>query len=134
MGDLNAKVESDNINYYRVMEKEGCGSMNNNGERLFEFCTIYDLVIFLYQEIYKFIWCFFNERDKNQIDYLMINGILRGLLQDVRVRRGVDVGSDYFFVMLNLKLKLIRNGFGKVKQQFDVKKLNEFRVNSIFIF
>ena len=30
IGDLNAKVGSDNTNYERAMGKEGCGSMNNN--------------------------------------------------------------------------------------------------------
>ena len=33
MGDLNAKVGNDNRNYERVMGKEGCGTMNDNGER-----------------------------------------------------------------------------------------------------
>ena len=132
MGDLNAKAESDNTNHHRAMEKEGCGSMNNNGERPLEFCTIYDLVIFPHQEIHKLTWCSSNERDKNQIDHLMINGTLRGSLQDVRVRRGADVGSDHPLAMPNLKLKLTRNGPGKAKQQFDVKKLNEPRVNSTF--
>ena len=44
MGDLNAKVRSDNTNHDRAMGKEG-GSMNYNGERLLAFCTTYDLVI-----------------------------------------------------------------------------------------
>jgi len=37
MGNLNAKVGSDNTNHDRAMGKEGCGTMNNNGERLLEF-------------------------------------------------------------------------------------------------
>ena len=45
MGDLNAKAGSDNTNYERAMGKEGCGSMNNDGERLLECCGTYDLVI-----------------------------------------------------------------------------------------
>ena len=57
MGDLNAKVVSDNTNHDRSMGKEGCGSVNNNGERLLEFCTTYDLVIgetlFPHCEIHK---------------------------------------------------------------------------------
>ena len=45
MDDLNVKVGSDNTDHDRAMGKEGCGSMNNTGERLLEFCTTYDLVI-----------------------------------------------------------------------------------------
>jgi len=45
MGDLHAKVGSDNTNHDIAMGKEGCGSMNNNEERLLEFCTTYYLVI-----------------------------------------------------------------------------------------
>ena len=45
LGDLNSKVGNDNTNHDRAMGKEGCGSINNNVERLLEFCTTYDLVI-----------------------------------------------------------------------------------------
>jgi len=45
MGDLNAKVGDNNISYERTMGKEGCGDMNENGERLVDLCTTYDLVI-----------------------------------------------------------------------------------------
>ena len=34
MGDLNAKVGSDNLNFERVMGREGCGVQNDSGERL----------------------------------------------------------------------------------------------------
>ena len=56
----------------------------------------------------------------------MINGTWRRSLQDVRVRRGADVGSDHHLVMANLKLKLRRNGPDKARQQqFDVIKIKE---------
>ena len=44
MDDLSAKVGSDNTNHNRAMEKEGCGSMNNNGERNFGRHTIWSSV------------------------------------------------------------------------------------------
>jgi hypothetical protein len=39
MGDLNAKVgdHDDNIGRERVMSKHGCGTRNDNGERLVDF-------------------------------------------------------------------------------------------------
>ena len=39
MGDMNAKVGGDNTNYERTMGREGCGAINENGERLIELCT-----------------------------------------------------------------------------------------------
>ena len=92
MGDLNAKVGSYNKNYDRAMGREGCGIMNENGERLLELCTTYNLVIggslFPHTDIHKLTWCSPNGRDRNQIDHLMINSIWRRSLLDVRVRRG----------------------------------------------
>ena len=38
IGDMNAKVGNDNTSYERAMGKEGCGEMNENGERLVDFC------------------------------------------------------------------------------------------------
>ena len=57
MGDLNAKVENDNRNYERAMEREGCGSMNDNGKRLLDICTAYDFSLggplFLHRNVHK---------------------------------------------------------------------------------
>ena len=92
MGDLNAKVGNNNINMDRVMGKHGCGTMNDNGERLVELCSAYNLVIggtlFPHLDIHKLTWCSPNGRDQNQIDHLMINGTWRRSLQDVKVKRG----------------------------------------------
>ena len=111
--------------------------MNNNGERLLEFCMTYDLVVggtpFPHREIHKLTWCSPNGRDKNQINHLVINETWRRSLQDVRVRRGADVGSDHHLVTANLKLKQRKNGPDKTRrQQFDVIKLKEPRTRSTF--
>ena len=45
MGDLNAKVCSENENYERVMGKEGCKVQNDNGERLTEWCPFNNMII-----------------------------------------------------------------------------------------
>lgn len=66
-------------------------------------------IIFFYKEIYKVIWILLNGRIKNQIDYIMIVKEYRLLVMDIVVRRGVDVGSDYYLVEIRFKLKLKRN-------------------------
>ena len=79
MGDLNAKVGNDNRNYERAMGREGCRTMNDNGERLMDMCTTYDFVIgrmlIPHRDVHKLTWYSPNGRDKNQIDHLMINGM-----------------------------------------------------------
>ncbi|KAL9964097.1 hypothetical protein ACROYT_G027679 [Oculina patagonica] len=70
------------------MERHGCGTINENGERLVEFCTINDLVIggtlFPHREIHKTTWCSPNVRERNEIDHLLINGKRRRSLRDVK--------------------------------------------------
>lgn len=64
MGDINVKVGLDNSNCEVVMGKYGCGSIDDNGERLVEFCLnnncIIGGIIFFYKNIYKLIWKFFD--------------------------------------------------------------------------
>ena len=104
MGDLNAKVGSDN------MYCDRCGTRNENGERLIGFCNMNDFVIggtlFPHQDIHKLTWCSPNGRDKNQIDHLMTNDTWKRSLLDVRMKRGADVGSDCHLVTAFIKLKL----------------------------
>ena len=61
MGDVNANDGNENTSSKRGMGKEGCGSMNNDGERLLEFCKCYGLVIgrtlFTHQYFHKLTWC-----------------------------------------------------------------------------
>lgn len=42
---MNAKVRADNELYNRAMGEHSCGIMNENGERLVEFCTANNYVI-----------------------------------------------------------------------------------------
>ena len=79
IGDLNTKVGSDNVNFERVMGREGCGVQNDNGERLVEWCASYNMIIggtlFPYRNIHKLTCTSPNERDQNQRDHLMVNSI-----------------------------------------------------------
>ena len=45
MGDFNAKVGNTNEHFERTMGKEGLGEMNDNGNRLAEYCSENDLII-----------------------------------------------------------------------------------------
>ena len=128
MEDLSAMIGSDNTSNERVMGKHRYGRMNDNGERLVDFCGINNLAIggslFPHKDIHKITWISPNGRDRSQIDYLMINGKWKRSLQDVRVRRGADVGSDHHPVTAMVKLKLqCLCQTAKCQKRFDVAKL-----------
>ena len=121
IGDLNAKVGNDNTNYGRAMGKHGCGVMNNNGERLADFCLNNNLVIggtiFPHKNIHKLTWRSPDDRSVNQIDHIITNGKWRRSLTDVRAFRGADVFSDHHLITATVKLKL-----RKMKKQSEQRK------------
>ena len=45
IGDMNAKVGADNTLFWQSNGKHECGTMNENGENLADFCTTNDYVI-----------------------------------------------------------------------------------------
>ena len=60
MGDLNAKVGADNTECEKSMDKHGCGTRNDNGERLIDFCLNNNQVmggtLFPHKDIHKLTW------------------------------------------------------------------------------
>jgi len=112
VGDLNAKVGSDNTGREDHMRKHGSGDRNENGELFADLCGLNGLVIggtiFPHREIHKTTWMFPDKRIKNQIDHLAINSKWRTSLLDTRVFRGADIGSDHMLVVGRLHLKLRR--------------------------
>lgn len=110
MGDFNAMVGLNNTGYEQVMGIHGLGVMNDNGERFAERCAINNLVIrgsvFPHKRIHKSSWVSPDGVSENQIDHICISKKFRRSLQDVRVRRGADVGSDHHLVVASMQLKL----------------------------
>ncbi|XP_045514082.1 craniofacial development protein 2-like [Pieris brassicae] len=110
MGDLNAKVGSDNSNCERNMGKHGLGVRNENGERFIEFCQHHDLTIggtlFIHRDVHKYTWNSPDGSTKNQIDHLAISSKWRSSLLDVRNRRGADIDSDHHLVVAKMRLKI----------------------------
>ncbi|KAL9979771.1 hypothetical protein ACROYT_G017482 [Oculina patagonica] len=137
MGDLNAMVGTVNTGNERVMGGHGYGILNDNGARLVELCGMNNIVIggtlFPHKDIHKISWNSPNRRDKSQIDHLLINGKWRRSLQDVRVRRGADVGSDHHLVTAMVHLKLLRSRKTTCHQRrFDVSKLKNYDTRNQF--
>ena len=107
-GDMNAKVGNLVNGLERVMGQQGIGMVNDNGERLKEFCDFNEMVItgtiFLHKEIHKQTWVSPNGRTKNQIDHTLVNRKLRTSVIDTRVMRSADVARDHYLVPSTIRL------------------------------
>ena len=137
LGDLNAKVGSDNTGREHVMGKHGIGTINDNGERLADFCEENNLLIggtlFQHKHIHKTTWTSPDGTTKNQIDHVIINRRWRSSLQDVRAYRGADVASDHTLVLAVVSLKLRRSKGRQARQQrLDSGRLNESLTKQAF--
>ena len=130
LGDLNAKVGKDNQNQGNVMGPHGMGDRNENGTRLIELCEEHNMVIggtlFQHKEIHKYTWTSPDGRTRNQIDHILINKKWKSSLQNVRTKRGADIGSDHNLVVANVKLKLRKTKKGAIrKPKFDLERLRK---------
>ncbi|MBN3277657.1 CC171 protein, partial [Polyodon spathula] len=119
MGDLNAKVGSDNTGRERIMSfalphmgTQVCGTMNENGEKLCYFCGMNRMVIggtiFEHKNIHNLTWISPN---------IMINSKWRRSLLDVCVKRGAGNSSDHHLLQATIKLKLRKIGSCKQTRQ-----------------
>ena len=141
LGDLNAKIGSDNIGREHIMGTHGLGEINDNGDRFTEFCALNDLVIggsiFPHKETHKATWVSHDKRTENQIDHITIDKKFRRSMLDVRVKRGADAASDHHMVITKLRLKL--KAANKFEQRTGVRynttflkqkeKLESFRIS-----
>ena len=137
MGDINAKVGTDNSNCEDVMGKHGCGNINDNGEWLVEFCLNNNCVIggtiFPHKNIHKLTWKSPDCRTINQIDHVIINNKWRRSLLDVKVCRGADVNSDHYMLLSKVKLKLLGvNKNKRCRKVYDINRLKSHEVRKSF--
>ena len=74
--------------------------MNDNGERLCDFCSANGLVItgtiFPHKVIHKLTWRSTDKKTVHQIDHVMVNGRMRTSILEARMMRGADVYSDHY--------------------------------------
>ena len=82
MGDMNAKVGSDNTDRESATASQGCGTINNNGEILVNFCLNNNCAIggtiFQQKGIHKLTWKSPDGKTVNQIDHVVIHNITPG--------------------------------------------------------
>lgn len=112
LGDLNAKVGSNNNGWETAMGKCGLGVMNENGLLFVELCSQYGLVIggtlFPHKEHHKYTWEHPDPSNaaRNQIDHIAISRRWKTSLEDVRNKRGADVATDHELLVGYVRLKM----------------------------
>ena len=137
VGDLNARVGEENTGREMAMGTEGSGCINNKGTRLSDLCVENNLVIsgtlFKHRYIHKTTWRSPDNNTVSQIDNVTVNQKWRRSLQDVRARRGADVGSDHVLVVAALSLKLRKTQRREERQRrFDTGKFKESKHRESF--
>ena len=138
MGDLNAKIGSDNKGKEITMGKEALGIMNENGELFSDFCAFNDLVIggsiFPHKNIHKETWISPDGNTKNQIDHITIERKWRRSLQDVRNLRGADAASDHHLVLgiFKVKLRAFKDTCDRPHVKFNTQRLKDKEIKEQF--
>ena len=76
MGDFNTKIRPDNNGYEEVMETQGVGEMNENGERFADTCALNNVTIgdsmSTHKRMHKNTWVSPDHLTKNHIDHICI--------------------------------------------------------------
>ena len=110
IGDFNARVGNNNEGRDKIMGRNGCGNINDNGHRLCDLCEDNNLAIggtlFPHKEIHKMTWTSPDGKTHTQIDHIIINNKWNNSLLDVKARWGADVGSNHQLLMETLAIKL----------------------------
>ena len=121
----------------KEMGRNGLGVMNENGELLADFCACNELIIggtlFPHRQCHKATWMSPDHLTENQIDHVVVRQRWKSSLEDVRVRRGADIGSDHHLVVAKLRIKLAAKKRQKnPRVKFDVQKLRTPEIKNSF--
>ena len=120
MGDFNARVGNNVGRWSDVKGKHGEEVENDSGRRLLNFCGENDLrimnTLFEHKNIHKFTWRCPGRVLQSIIDYFLVRGDMKRTVNDVRVIRGAEIGSDHHLVVMKVKLTKRPHKRREVKQ------------------
>ena len=127
-GDFNAKVGARSTNKH-VMGNYGLGDQNERGEMLVDFCQENQFSIintqFKQHPRRLYTWSSPDQRTRNQIDYILVQGRWRSSFMSAKTLPGADCGSDHQLLVCTMKMKLRRIKRQQKPVRFDVTKINE---------
>ena len=113
LGDMNAQIGREGINYPTASKYRLHPHSNENGMRLLDFATSRGMIIgsthFPHKEIHKGTWKSPDGQTINQIDHVLIESRHKSMLMDCRTYRGANIDSDHFLVIANIRAKISSN-------------------------
>ena len=133
MGDFNAKIGEGEDRECGI-GPYGLGERNERGDLLASFCQANNLTVtntlFQHRNSRRYTWISPGDRDKNQIDFILIDTAWKTIVTNSRTRPAVDCESDHILVWANLRMKAYRNSKRTTPHlKYDLEKLQieEFR-------
>ena len=138
IGDLNAKVGKEGIFGPTVGKFSLHDETTDNGMRLIDFAAARNMVVsstrFQHADIHKATWLSPDQRTRNQIDHVVIDGRHASSVMDVRAIRGANIDSDHYLVAAKVRTRLCaaKNIRSATQRKLDVEKLHSQRTADAF--
>lgn len=109
-GDLNGRVgRRDNDSTVGCFGED---TLNDNGERIIAICELNNLRItngfYKHRNIHKYTWTQPTKKLKSIIDYFITKKETTMKIKDVRVKRGMECGSDHLLLVANIEFPWIK--------------------------
>ena len=134
VGDFNATVSDPSGAFKSVIGPVTPDSLNENGTRLLQLCTMHELVstntLFHRKDIHKSTWYSNDGRTRKMIDYIIVNQRWRSSVTNCRTYRCAEIGNtDHRLVAANFRLRLKAQPTERRQPKLDTQKLKteEFR-------
>jgi hypothetical protein len=132
LGDLNAKVDREDIFKPTIGNERLHEISNDNGVRVVKFATSKNLIVkstmFPHRNIHKYTWTSPDGNTHNHIDHILIDRQKHSSVLDDRSLRVADCDRDHYLVVAKIRERLAVNSQGSHKfhmERFNLKKLNE---------
>ncbi|XP_062841273.1 uncharacterized protein LOC134300780 [Trichomycterus rosablanca] len=134
LGDFNARVGTDYLNWKDVLGPHGVGNMNSNGLLLLSLCADNNLTItntlFRQADKYKSTWMHPRSKQWHLIDYVICRKRDARDFRITRAMRGAECWTDHRLVRSVVKLCIAPTHWRKpklVRPSFNIAKLNYLR-------
>ena len=139
LGDFNARVGADNTAWPTCLGHHGTGKINENGERLLEFCCHNALCIsntyFALKEQYKVTWRHPRSGHWHQLDHVLVRRSNLNTIKITRSFHSADCNTDHALVISKVKIVLRKLHRSRVapKPRISTTAIKDLKSKAAFI-